>query len=57
MTLQPKNVVCPWFDKDAEEAARFHGATFPDSGVRSVFRAPGDFPGASLAVPNLSRTR
>ena len=57
MTMQPKNVICLWFDKDAEEAARFYAATFPDSEVRAVSRAPGDFRGASLAVPNLSRTR
>lgn len=34
-----------WFDGDAEEAARFYAATFPDSAVGAVFRAPGDFPG------------
>ena len=40
----PKNRVCLWFDRDAEEAARFYAATFPDSSVGSVDRAPGDFP-------------
>jgi predicted 3-demethylubiquinone-9 3-methyltransferase (glyoxalase superfamily) len=40
-----KNTICLWFDKDAEEAARFYAATFPDSTVTSVFRAPSDFPG------------
>ena len=39
-----KNVICLWFDKDAEEAARFYAATFPDSEVTGVFRAPADFP-------------
>lgn len=34
-----------WFDGDAEEAARFYAATFPDSSVGGVFRAPSDFPG------------
>ncbi len=33
-----------WFDKGAEDAARFYAATFPDSAVRGVFYAPGDFP-------------
>lgn len=40
----PKNLICLWFNRDAEEAARFYAATFPDSAVQSVHRAPGDFP-------------
>jgi predicted 3-demethylubiquinone-9 3-methyltransferase (glyoxalase superfamily) len=40
-----KNTICLWFDGDAEEAARFYAATFPDSAVSRVYRAPGDFPG------------
>jgi len=40
-----KNTVCLWFDKDAEQAARFYAATFPNSEVRAVRRAPGDYPG------------
>src|SRR5580658_8113194 len=40
-----KNTVCLWFDKDAEAAARFYAATFPNSEVGAVHRAPGDFPG------------
>lgn len=39
-----KNTICVWFEKDAEAAARFYAATFPDSVVTSVHRAPGDFP-------------
>jgi predicted 3-demethylubiquinone-9 3-methyltransferase (glyoxalase superfamily) len=35
---------CLWFDKNAEEAAKFYAATFPDSRVGKVMRAPGDFP-------------
>lgn len=38
------NTVCLWFDKDAEAAARFYAATFPDSSVDAVTRAPGDYP-------------
>ena len=41
----PKNTVCLWYDKDAEAAATFYAQTFPDSAVRAVHRAPGDFPG------------
>lgn len=36
--------ICLWFNGDAEEAARFYAATFPDSGVGAVSRAPTDFP-------------
>lgn len=39
-----KNTICLWFDKDAEEAARFYAQTFPDSAVGAVVRAPGDYP-------------
>ena len=37
-----RNTVCLWYDKDAEEAARFYAKTFPDSAVTAVHRAPGD---------------
>ena len=40
----PKTTICLWFDRDAEEAARFYAATFPDSAVGAVTRAPGDYP-------------
>jgi predicted 3-demethylubiquinone-9 3-methyltransferase (glyoxalase superfamily) len=40
-----KNTICLWFDKDAEAAARFYAATFPNSSVTTVHKAPGDFPG------------
>lgn len=33
-----------WYDHAAEEAATFYAATFPDSRVDAVHRAPGDFP-------------
>lgn len=39
-----KNTICVWYDKDAEEAARFYAETFPDSAVGAVIRAPGDYP-------------
>ena len=39
-----KNIVCLWYDKDAEEAARFYAKTFPDSFVGAVHRAPSDNP-------------
>lgn len=40
-----KNVICLWYDNGAEEAARFYAKTFPDSAVKAVHKAPGDFPG------------
>src|SRR3984893_4719927 len=43
--MKPKNTICLWFDKDAQEAARFYAATFPDSKVTAVHKAPGDYPG------------
>src|SRR5688572_14704549 len=43
--MTAKNTICLWYDKDAEDAARFYAATFPDSKVGAVHRAPGDFPG------------
>src|SRR5215469_11489477 len=42
--MKPKNTICLWFDKDAQEAARFYAATFPDSEVTAVHDAPADYP-------------
>lgn len=39
-----KNTICLWFDGAAEQAARFYAETFPDSSVRAIHRAPGDYP-------------
>ena len=39
-----KNSICLWYDGDAEEAANFYAATFPDSRVGEVNRAPADYP-------------
>ena len=44
MPKPPKNTICLWYNGDAEEAARFYAKTFPDSSVRAVHRAPGDYP-------------
>lgn len=40
----PTNTICLWFDGGAEQAAEFYAATFPDSEVGAVFRAPADNP-------------
>jgi len=39
-----RNTICLWYDRDAEEAARFYAGVFPNSAVHAVHRAPGDFP-------------
>ena len=44
MANPAKNTICLWYDRDAEDAARFYAETFPDSFVRAVHRAPGDYP-------------
>ena len=43
--MKPKNTICLWFDKDAHDAAKFYAATFPNSAVTAVHKAPGDYPG------------
>jgi predicted 3-demethylubiquinone-9 3-methyltransferase (glyoxalase superfamily) len=40
----PKNLVCLWYDGTAEDAANFYAATFPDTRVTGVHRAPSDYP-------------
>jgi 2-polyprenyl-6-hydroxyphenyl methylase/3-demethylubiquinone-9 3-methyltransferase len=39
-----KNTICLWFNGTALEAAQFYADTFPDSAVKAVHRAPGDYP-------------
>jgi len=42
--MKAKNTICLWYDKDAEAAARFYAATFPNSEITSVYKAPSDYP-------------
>ena len=42
--MSNKATICVWYDKDAEEATRFYAATFPDSSLEAVNRAPADYP-------------
>ncbi len=44
MTDQIKMATCLWFNGNAEEAAKFYAATFPNSRVTAVRRAPADYP-------------
>jgi predicted 3-demethylubiquinone-9 3-methyltransferase (glyoxalase superfamily) len=39
-----KNTICLWYNKDAEDAARFYAKTFPDSSVGAIHHAPGNYP-------------
>lgn len=40
----PNNQICLMLNKDAEQAAHFYAATFPNSSVGAVHRAPADYP-------------
>lgn len=43
--MTARNTICLWFEKDAQDAARFYAATFPNSELTSVQKAPADYPG------------
>ena len=49
--MAPKNTVCLWYERDAEEAARFYEKTFPDSRVGAVHFAPSDYPDGNAGDP------
>ena len=42
--MPSRNTICLWYDGTALEAAQFYAATFADSAVQAVHRAPGDYP-------------
>ena len=42
--MSDKIAPCLWFDRKAEEAARFYTSLLPNSHVDAVHRAPADFP-------------
>jgi 2-polyprenyl-6-hydroxyphenyl methylase/3-demethylubiquinone-9 3-methyltransferase len=48
MTDKIKIAPCLWFNKNAEEAANFYAATFPDSRVTAVHKAPADYPNGKV---------
>ena len=44
MTDKIKIATCLWFNKNAEEAAKFYAATFPNSRITAVHKSPSDYP-------------
>jgi len=46
-----KNTVCLWYERHAEEAARFYAGLFPDSSLGAICRAPSDYPGGKAGDP------
>jgi len=44
MTNKTRIATCLWFNKNAEEAANYYAATFPDSRVTAVHKSPSDYP-------------
>ena len=42
--MNNKNTICLWYNGDALAAATFYANTFPNSAVKAVHRAPGDYP-------------
>lgn len=39
-----KNTICLWYNRDAEDAARFYSQVFPNSSIGKIHKAPGDYP-------------
>jgi 2-polyprenyl-6-hydroxyphenyl methylase/3-demethylubiquinone-9 3-methyltransferase len=39
-----KNTICLWYDRNALDAANFYATIFPDTAVKAIHHAPGDFP-------------
>ena len=45
-----KNTICLWYDKDAEEAARFYSKTFPRAQWAQCTMRPAIFLAAKRAI-------
>ena len=48
--MSSKNTICLWYQSDAEAAAKFYAATFPNSSMGKVHYAPTDFPGGKAGA-------
>jgi predicted 3-demethylubiquinone-9 3-methyltransferase (glyoxalase superfamily) len=55
--MTPKNTICLWFDKDAQDAARFYAATFPGSQATAIHKAPADDDQPPILTDNPRLTR
>jgi len=44
-------IPCLWFDRDAEEAARFYASLLPDSRIDRIDHAASDYPGGKEGDP------
>lgn len=42
--MTPKNIVCLWYERTAEDAAKFYAETFPDTRITAIQKAPSDYP-------------
>ncbi len=42
--MRNKIAPCLWFGGNAEDAAKFYAATFPDSRIDAINRSPSDYP-------------
>ena len=51
MTTHNKALICLWYEKDAEAAARFYAGIFPDTSVGKVHHSPADNPSAKEGAP------
>ena len=43
--MTAKNTICLWYNNNAQDAAAFYAANFPDSEVGATHHAPSDSPG------------
>ena len=48
MTEKIPMATCLWFNKNAEDAAKFYAATFPNSRVVAVHKSPSDYPNGKV---------
>jgi len=46
-----QGTICIWYEKDAQEAAKFYAETFPNSSVGKVHASPADNPSAKEGEP------
>ncbi len=48
--MTAKNTICIWYETDAEAAANFYAATFPESRLTAIHTAPSDFPSGKMGA-------